>query len=172
MKQVLIAMFIVGLLSGSWWATARVVKGIQLDQQCGGYLKRAADANTIPTAAKELQIAVDYLRDHDMTIGYTSLLWRTPDEDMGFFYTNLSQALAELNSVPAEASSLERSNVLMKLRETLLDTGDKGSISVTGPDGLSVYPNNWAYFLWFILSAVFVMIPVGVVVVVEIAEAW
>ena len=44
-------------------------------------------------------------------------------------------------NVSPNASQLEKSNVLMKLRETLIDNGENGD-NLTVPDGLSRYPNN------------------------------
>lgn len=41
-------------------ATTVIVKSIIFEQQCKGYLKRAADANTIKIATSQLKIAIDY----------------------------------------------------------------------------------------------------------------
>ncbi len=123
------------------WGGYRTVKYIQFDRNCAGYLKRAADANTIEKAKKELKIAVDHLEKNKLTEGYTSVLWTTPDEDVGFWYSNLRLSLDELNTSNPDASQLEKSNLLMKLRETLLDAGESGD-SVTVPSGMSVFPNN------------------------------
>lgn len=95
-----------------------------------------------------------------MTEGYTSILYRTPDEDVGFWYNNLRQSLEELKTVTADATKLERSNLLMKLRETILDDGRDG-VSVTIPPGMSRFPYNTGFCLWgwlsFILLAVCVI---------------
>ncbi|MEK7480538.1 MAG: hypothetical protein AAB604_00350 [Patescibacteria group bacterium] len=133
------------------WGAMRVVKVIQFDRNCEGYLKRAADANTVELAAKNLAVAVKYLKSNKLTSGYTSFLWRTPDEDVGFWYENITSALKELLAVRPDASQLERTNVLMKLRETLLDEGR--SVSVTVPAGMSIFPANASYaIVGFFLS--------------------
>lgn len=119
----------------------RIYKTIIFDIHCEGHLKRAADANTIHLAAKELQIAVDYMEDNKLIGGYTSVIYRTPDEDVGFWYDNITSALIELNSVNEDATQLERSNLLMKLRETLLDDS-KAGYDVTSPAGIEVFPYN------------------------------
>ena len=43
---------------------------------------------------------------------------------------------------------MERTNVLIKLRETLLDSDKKSNVTV--PEGLAYYPNNlfWAAMTW------------------------
>ena len=129
------------------WSGNRIYKGIMFNKEAGGYLKRAADANIVSLTKPELEIAIAYLEEHKMTKGYTSVLYNTPDEDIGFWYTNLKSSLEELRNLPENATSLEKSNVLMKLRETLLDKTDKGE-SITVPDGISVFPHNVAYAWW------------------------
>lgn len=123
------------------WAAIRIVANINFDRKCEGYLKRAADANTVILAKKQLEIAIAYMDKKELTEGYTSVLYRTPDEDVGFWYTNIKDSLAELNAMAPEATQLERSNMLMKLRETLLDNTTDGT-SVTFPDGISIFPYN------------------------------
>jgi hypothetical protein len=130
---------------------AIIVKSVSLEQNCIGYLKRAADANTVETASSELEKAIKYLDDNNLTSGYTSALWRTPDEDISFWYKNLKSSQLELSKVTDSTSQLERTNLLMKLRETLLDNGKDGD-SITVPDGLSRYPNNFAWGLLFWLA--------------------
>jgi len=134
------------------WSGLRIYNGVIFDIHCEGHLKRAADANTVDMASKELDDAIKYLEDNKMTEGYTSVLWRTPDQDVGFWYQNLKSSREELSKVTPTTTQLEKVNVLMKLRETLLDHGEKGD-SVTSPSGISVFPNNAAYFWtgWLVL---------------------
>ena len=113
---------------------------VQFDRGCEGYLKRAADANTVELAKVELAKAVKYLESNKMTEGFTSVIYTTPDEDVGFLYKNLAQSLEELKALPSSATPLEKSNMLMKLRETILDEG-KGT-HVTLPEGISRFPYN------------------------------
>jgi len=135
------------------WAGHCVVLDISFDRNCGGYFARAATANTIELAIPALERGVTYLEQNDLTSGYTSVLYRTPDEDLGFFYSNMKESLAELKSIKPDASPLERSNVLMKLRETLVHTSDTGD-SLTLPEGISRYPSNLLMALWGIGSLI------------------
>jgi hypothetical protein len=130
-----------------------VVDAVKFDRNCEGHLKRAADANSIEMAQAELQIAIDYIEAEDLDTGYTSIIYTTPDEDMGYWANNLKQANNELKDmISADTSSnLEKSNMLIKLRETLIDHkgGDSGD-TVTVPSGVSRYPNN-ATYMWALL---------------------
>ncbi|PIR93613.1 hypothetical protein COT97_05605 [Candidatus Falkowbacteria bacterium CG10_big_fil_rev_8_21_14_0_10_39_11] len=139
------------------WTGARVYNSIFFNKDCGGYLKRAADANQVDIAKKQLKLVVDYLEAHNLTQGYTSLVYNTPDEDIAFWYENLRAALDELQKVNEETSQLERSNVLMKLKETLLDDTGNG-VSITKPSGIEVYPHN----MFFAVFGIFGLLMVGV----------
>ena len=127
-----------------------ITLGIKFDQNCSGYLQQAADANTIELAIDRLDKAIEYAEEKGYTDGYTSILWRTENENIGFWYQNLKASRIELEEA-LDANQMEQTNVLMKLRETLLDVGEKGT-SITYPAGLSVYPYNmeFAILLWFI----------------------
>jgi hypothetical protein len=117
--------------------------------------------NTIELANQELTKALDYLEANNLTSGYTSIIWQTPDEDIEFWYKNLKASQNELQKLVSN-SALERTNVLIKLRETLLDVGEKTKVTV--PKGLAVYPNNtlWAILLiiGMITGFVGIMIPI------------
>jgi hypothetical protein len=128
------------------WGAGRIVNGILFNIHCKGHLKRAADSNTVELAKRELRTALSFLESNDLTDGYTSIIYQTPDEDIEFWYTNINSALTELKALPKDSSPLEKTNVLMKLRETLCDVGEKG-IKLTVPDGISIYPRNasWAF---------------------------
>jgi hypothetical protein len=160
MKKILL---ISGILSFAI-LTVSTVQIIKLDQNCTGYLKRAADANTVETALAQLRIATTYLEENNMTTGHTSVLWRTPDEDVEFWYKNLKDSEMELMKVNDSTPSFEQTNLLMKLRETLLDQGDSGTV-LTTPPGLSRYPNNliWGILLWFAVIDIVVSIIWGII---------
>lgn len=138
------------------WAAARTYNSWMFDIRCGDNIKRAADANKVETATAELEKVVAYMEANRLTSGNTAalqFLWTPPNRDVGFWYTNIKDALAELKALPPTATPLERSNMLIKLRETLLDHGEKGD-RVTVPAGISVFPHNALYFWWCTLSLV------------------
>lgn len=139
------------------WAGTRTVDYFLFEREVGGYLKLAADSNTVELAKDNLAVAVDNIERWGMTEGYTSVLWTAPEEDVGFWYKNIKASLEELRAVKTEASQLERSNVLMKLRETLLDNGEKGT-KITVPEGITIFPNNILFALWGWLSFIFAII--------------
>jgi hypothetical protein len=142
-------LFFVFVLTFLSWGGVRIYKGIEMRFQFTSYLKRAANANTVELAKPQLDMAVEYLEDHNLMSGVVSIFFNNPTNDVGYFYQNLKACQNELEQVDPNASQLEKSNLLMKLRETLVD-GDK----IIKPNGLSIYPNNKLFFWWAIISLI------------------
>lgn len=136
MKQLAILFAAIWIAATIWFISMRV----EFSQKCTGFLEQAADANTIELALDRLDRAIQYVEKKGWTDGYTSIIWRTEDENIGFWYANLKASRQELVDA-MESTQLEQTNVLMKLRETLTDSRD-GSICITYPSGLWKYPHN------------------------------
>ncbi len=134
----------------------RIYSNIIIKQELTGYLKRAADANSIELASNQLKTALEYIEKNNLTNGYTSIIYKTPDEDLSFWYNNLKASRLELEKTK-NSTSLEKTNVLLKLRETLLDEGEKGS-QITYPKGISIFPNNKLIAILFLTSLIFIPI--------------
>jgi hypothetical protein len=132
------------------WGGVRTWKSIQFEVACGGHIKRAADDNTIELAREELKIVLEYSEDNGLTKGSTHLLFPVPSADIGFWHKNIKASIDELDKVTPQTSQLEKTNLLIKLRETLLDHGQGTDITV--PEGISIYPYNWVFCLWAIFS--------------------
>jgi hypothetical protein len=145
--------FIICALSVLSWGVTRVVAYVKYGINVGGHLKRAADSNTPQMAVEELDKAIKAIEERKWTEGYTSVLYRGPSDDMGFWYRNLVASRDELNTLTEESTPLERSNMLMKLRETLLDDTSEGT-EVTAPGGISVAPHNKAVAFWPVISII------------------
>jgi len=99
-------------------------------------LKRAADANTVEIAREEMTAVISYLEENNLTSGNTSFFFTRPQNDVKFWYENLSAATHDLKLISPDAQRVERTNTLMKLRETLLD-----GIDVTLPKYIQYHPN-------------------------------
>jgi hypothetical protein len=150
---------VIAIVSLFAWLSTRIYANIKFGIDCDGHLKRAADANSIELATQELTVVITYLEQHQMTTGYTSIFYNEPDEDVGFWYTNLKVSLQGLEREPPTAAELEKSNILLKLRQTLLDVS-ASSESVTEPSGISIFPRNvqYAYWAWGSLVAFIVFL--------------
>ena len=144
--------------------TVTIVKSVKFQQECSGYLKQTADANTPELALDRITKAIDYVEAHGLTSGYTSVLWRTEDENVGFWYENLKACRAELEGC-LDGTQLEKSNVLMKVRESLTDEGEDGT-ELTIPPGISRYPHNALFGVLNLISVLVLMFMCGLVGVV------
>ena len=136
----------------------RTFNEISYDQQVEGHLKLAADANSTELAEQKLKIAIEGMDARGICKKgddncFTSIIYRTPDEDVGFWRKNVEGTLAGIQAMTPEerADNLTESNQLMKIRETLLDSGQHGD-HVTSPAGIAVYGYNRAFALWVTVS--------------------
>lgn len=130
------------------WLGVRIYHGTVFGIHCTGRLKRAADANDVSLARSELEAALTYLEQNKLTTGYTSIVYLSPDEDLSFYYKNLKQAAADLEKInPKTIDDNTKSNVLSRLRKTILDQTSEGE-QVTVPSGIEIYPANSLFFIW------------------------
>lgn len=151
------SLFIITLITTALWGGYRIVSKIQANRHYLGYLKRAADANSIDLAKQELGKAITEIEKQGLTSGFTSVLYNTPSEDVGFWYKNLKTSLKDLEDLPAASPSFEKSNMLLKLRETLLDGGEHGE-DITYPKAVYLHPYN-VFVAWFgIVSCITLLI--------------
>jgi len=142
------------------WIGIREYNSIIFDRDCVGYLKNAADAFRVEKAVERLDHALKYLKDYDITTGYTTALFtgpmidlRTQNENVEFWYNNILESRNLLAEIDEDADDNTRSNALKKLREALLDETEKGTV-VTLPPGIHLYPynNSVAYLGLFSLA--------------------
>lgn len=133
-------------------------QGIVWHINVDGHLKRAADANTVSLAMQELETALAYVKEKGLEKGNTSIWWEVPENDIEFWISNLTQSLEELKRLPEDSSTLEKSNTLLKLRETILDDGSRGQ-HVTQPNWIYVFPlQRLVVFGCFLLICVSILV--------------
>jgi hypothetical protein len=128
-----------------------VYRGYVVETRCLQYLKQAADANTVDIAKDSMDKALAFIDAQQWQAGNTGIILSQPKNDVGFWAKNLRGAKKELDDVRPDATPLERSNMLMKLRETLLDNDSKGT-TITHPGGISLFPYQVVAWIWFIVA--------------------
>ncbi len=154
MKGLLIFLAVLSTLSLLSFVGVRTYNDIIFDRECKGFMKRAADANSVELAKKEMKKVIEYLETNNLRSGYTSIIYQTPDEDIGFWYMNMKTSYEELVNMSPQSTPVDKSNALIKLRETLTDQGEKGT-KITHPKGISIYPYNTTYAVWGWMSLLF-----------------
>ena len=143
--KVFLSLAIVFTIVFSAWGVTRIVKDYQFVNNCEVYIERAANASSVEMAKEELGKAIKYAEDNNLTEGVASIFFKKHKNDVGYWYKNMKAAYEELENLPEDVTAMEKTNVLMKLRKSLVDTIN-GTTNVTHPDGISIYPNNVAYF--------------------------
>lgn len=119
---------------------------IEFKQNCTSYLKGAANANSISLAINRLQPAILFLEQNHKTQGYSHIFIKTEDANVTFWFQNLKSAQHELLKIQhTTLTPLEESNVLMKLKETIMEQNQYGSY-VTLPPHIVFFPQQtqWA----------------------------
>lgn len=122
----------------------RFLAMFEFDRFCSSYLRRAVQASTIELATKDLEITIRNLEFRGMTEGYTSILYKTPNEDVEFMYLNLKATLRDLENVPQTLTALEKDTILFNFREKIQ--------AMKYPEGISIFPNNTLWF-WFLMMS-------------------
>jgi hypothetical protein len=135
--------------------TIIVVRGIIFNKNCAGYLKQAADANTVELSLERITKAIEYAENNGLTYGYTSIIYKTEEDNVEFWYKNLKACQKELEEA-FNGTQLEKSNVLMKVRESLTDNRQQGT-SLTLPNGISRYPYNTLFAIFVPICFIFLL---------------
>lgn len=127
-------------------------------QECGSYINQINNANDPELALKNINIAIKYLEDNDITHGYTSAIYKTEGDNIEFFYKNLLSCRKNIqdfiNKYMNNGNNVIDDSVIGKqyawqmIKEKYFDElGFKGE-----PLGISRYPHNTAYMImWIIL---------------------
>lgn len=135
-----------------------IARSVQFGANCKDYLKLSADANSVVLAEKHLTTAINYLEENNITSGQAKLFVAYPKNDISLWYDNLKTAQSQLQEMIelGEYTELEQSNMLMKLRETLLDENG----TVTTPMAVAFCPhgtlllwlNSTIWILWLVFG--------------------
>lgn len=155
MKKGLGTLFlIIGIVIGGF----HFYQSIKFSQNCKGYLKQAADANTVELALERLNKAIEYAEKENLTDGYTSVIYRTENDNVGFWYRNLLACRTELEE-GRDGTQLEKTNLLLKIRESLTDEGEEGT-QVIIPVGIARYPMNLFWGIMLLIALTFLSLGV------------
>src|SRR5690606_27054809 len=113
---------ILGLQLFLSWSVVCAIKSVRFDQDIGGHLKLAADANNLTLAEGQLSIALHGMDEWKLCNNlsdncYTSIVYRTPDEDVGYWRSNIQAANDDLLRILSrkDVDDLTQSNQLLKI---------------------------------------------------------
>ena len=140
MKTILISLSIVLFVSCLGYGT---YKAIVFDTQCKEYLSLAANANSIELAKTNLDKAIQYIEQNQLTSVNTAFFIKGPSTDLTSWYANLKACQKEVWIMSVKKGTvLEETNLLMKLRESLMSEG-----LIIIPENITLYPNQLQYMI-------------------------
>ena len=140
MKTILISLSIVLFVSCLGYGT---YKAIVFDTQCKEYLSLAANANSIELAKTNLDKAIQYIEQNQLTSGNTAFFIKGPSTDLTSWYANLKACQKEVWTMDVKKGTvLEETNLLMKLRESLMSEG-----LIIIPENITLHPNQLQYMI-------------------------
>lgn len=137
------------------WSAVKISHAVSFDRDIKRYLSHAAEASTIQLAKENLDIALKNIEGWGLTSGHTTVLFESPEDDVGFWYKNVKASRAQLDDVKT-VTFQEQKTVLAELRKTLLSRSGDGS-AVVIPQGISIYPKNRIFALLGTLNGVLVL---------------
>jgi len=162
MKTVLsVVLFIVALIVFVCTVISNYVYNYNFNKECCDYLKLAAYSPSIEKSTQFLEKALVYLEKEEKTTGNSAFIFKTPSSDIGIWFSQLKEAQKTLvKCLPDSISGLEKTNALMKIRETI----ENGTI-LTLPPYLDTFPKH-IFFLWtYILSLMIMFIALILIMV-------
>lgn len=148
MKTILISLSIMLFISCLGYGA---YKSIVFDTQCKEYLSLAANANSIELARTNLDKAIQYIEQNQLTSGNTAFFIKGPSTDLTSWYANLKACQKEVWTMDVKKGTvLEETNLLMKLRESLMSEG-----LIIIPENIELHPNQLLYLIVFGCSILF-----------------
>ena len=140
MKTILISLSIVLFVLCLGYGT---YKNVVFDYQCKEYLSLAANANSIELAKTNLDKAIQYIEQNQLTSGNTAFFIKGPSTDLTSWYANLKACQKEVWTMDVKKGTvLEETNLLMKLRESLMSEG-----LIIIPENIALHPNQLQYMI-------------------------
>lgn len=145
------------------WAITRIVKNQEFDNNATYYIDGASKAKDIKSACEQINIANDYLVNNGLTSGYTSIISRTPDEDLFVFYQDIDK---KMKYFCLTKDYTDESYII--LYQKYVDMREMKPHDISVPPGISIYPYNLLYLIWMFVSIVMAIISIiGIVTFID-----
>lgn len=108
------------------------------------HVKRGIDSLNLDIAKKELDKAIKYLNDNNLTNGSTSIFSGDSENDLESYYNWIKEVYKYIKYFPSNASKVERLKYFKELENI------ESTINI--PKGMAMYPYNKLFFIWIMLS--------------------
>lgn len=139
------------------FSIVRAVKAQRFMDDCMYHLDKAqseinGNKESVDKSIREMDIAINYIEKHNLTIGLTTISGNEADEDLAEWYSVIKARYSYLIFLKDETpENLHKYGdyVIMK------NYSPRPAVS---PPGISVFPHNTLYCIWFIASLVLALL--------------
>ena len=119
------------------------------------YFALARHSHSVALARENWKKGIQFLKDRNLTKGNTGVFWKNPDNDLGFFCTNVLEVLNYLDALPDNfLDPCVNQNTVSESEESGLVSHREdfvrrlASILEYVPDDMHLYPNGYVYAAW------------------------
>lgn len=144
------------------FAITRIVRSTQFDDNCTYHFEQALQSEDVDYAITQADIGIQYIKDHNLTSGYTTIAGKSSNEDLQIWYKTMLDKDAYLHSLKdVPPDDIKKYKEYVSYR----NLGGPGVGLVRAPEGISVYPHNTSFFVWQLISMVLAILGViGIIV--------
>lgn len=136
------------------WAITRIIKKEIFDNNFTYHINQSMSGTDPSKSYEEFVSALLYLQSHNLTSGYTTIVIRSPSEDISIFYDGIFkkfQYSQKLASLPPEEIKQYQEYVVNK---------NLATTQIKEPEGISIYPYNGIYFVWMLISILLLVLSI------------
>ena len=132
-----------------WGATRLYVSNV-FDEECAEYIGAAVTSTNIDSSISDLESAISFAEENELTEGYTSIFGSPPGEDVSRWYDSMVDVRDKLEEL--------RRNDFPTVDLVAVDLLKERSFALTKlhlsayPKGISVFPHNTLFLLWGVIS--------------------
>jgi hypothetical protein len=150
------------------WSITRIVKEKHFDDNCSYHISEALSADGIHTftdndyAIKEIDTAITYLENNNLTSGYTTITDKVSREDLSIFYNDIKKRSEYFHDLKTKnIDDIEKYKMYATMRN--LHTRE-----LDVPSGISIFPHNTFYCVWAYLSIICLILAViGIITLID-----
>jgi hypothetical protein len=155
------------------WVGTNIHLNKNWDAGVGSYLAAAINTRDPQKASKYLNNAVSFLEERGQTDGFTSIAYKTPDEDLNEWATGVAEATETAASVPADEPMIGKMHtpwVQQLIKHKIVVANVTGLDPVTGktsfvydlkyPSGIGRAPYN-GYLFWSLMGLLLGVVAAG-----------
>jgi hypothetical protein len=149
------------------WAITRIAKAQRFDDNCVYHLGEAMKSTSSADYSKsEMERAVKYIEDRNLTSGFTSIVGNQPDENLSLWYYDIRGKQAYIDHLHDLPSDVRKDQIADHAEYVNAFNMHRKDVDI--PNGISIYPYNTLFFVWSMISIVMLLFGIiGVIIFID-----